>query len=72
MLKYDLNLELLPGGFIFKFHINKIKQIKYRRVYITMNNTTYSAKKGEVESKWYIIDAANNHLVELQQKLLNY
>ena len=24
-----------------------------------MNNTTYSAKKGEVESKWYIIDAAN-------------
>ena len=49
MLKYDLNLELLPGGFIFKFHINKIKQIKYRRVYITMNNTTYSAKKGEVE-----------------------
>ena len=25
MLKYDLNLELLPGGFIFKFHINKIK-----------------------------------------------
>ena len=23
-----------------------------------MNNTTYSAKKGEVESKWYIIDAA--------------
>ena len=26
MLKYDLNLELLPGGFIFKFHINKIKK----------------------------------------------
>ena len=24
-----------------------------------MNNTTYSAKKSEVESKWYIIDAAN-------------
>ncbi len=24
-----------------------------------MNNTTYSAKKGEIESKWYIIDAAN-------------
>ena len=23
-----------------------------------MNNTTYSAKKGEVESKWYILDAA--------------
>ena len=23
-----------------------------------MNNTTYSAKKGEIESKWYIIDAA--------------
>ena len=27
MLKYDLNLELLPGGFIFKFHINKIKNL---------------------------------------------
>ena len=24
-----------------------------------MNNTTYSAKKGEIESKWYIIDATN-------------
>ena len=27
-----------------------------------MNNTTYSAKVGEVESKWYIIDAANKPL----------
>ena len=27
-----------------------------------MNNTTYSAKKGEVENKWYIIDAANKPL----------
>ena len=27
-----------------------------------MNNTTYSAKKSEVESKWYIIDAANKPL----------
>lgn len=27
-----------------------------------MNNTTYSAKKGEVKSKWYIIDAANKPL----------
>ena len=27
-----------------------------------MNNTTYSAKKGEVESKWYIIDAAHKSL----------
>lgn len=27
-----------------------------------MNNTTYSAKKGEVESKWYIIDAADKPL----------
>ena len=27
-----------------------------------MNNTTYNAKKGEVESKWYIIDAANKPL----------
>ena len=27
-----------------------------------MNNTTYSAKKGEVESKWYIIDAAEKPL----------
>ena len=27
-----------------------------------MNNTTYSAKKGEAESKWYIIDAANKPL----------
>ena len=27
-----------------------------------MNNTTYSAKKGEVESKWYIIDASNKPL----------
>ena len=24
-----------------------------------MNNTTYSVKKNEIESKWYIIDAAN-------------
>ena len=24
-----------------------------------MNNTTYSPKKAEIESKWYIIDAAN-------------
>ena len=27
-----------------------------------MNNTTYMAKKGEVQSKWYIIDAANKPL----------
>ena len=27
-----------------------------------MNNTTYSLKKGEIESKWYIIDAANKPL----------
>lgn len=27
-----------------------------------MNNVTYSAKKGEVESKWYIIDATNKPL----------
>ena len=27
-----------------------------------MNNTTYSAKKAEVESKWYIIDASNKPL----------
>ena len=27
-----------------------------------MNNTTYSAKSNEVESKWYIIDAANKPL----------
>ena len=27
-----------------------------------MNNTTYSAKKSEVESKWYIIDAAEKPL----------
>jgi large subunit ribosomal protein L13 len=29
---------------------------------ITMNNTTYSAKKSEIESKWYIIDAAGKPL----------
>jgi len=27
-----------------------------------MNNTTYSAKKSEIESKWYVIDAANKPL----------
>ena len=27
-----------------------------------MNNTTYSPKKSEIESKWYIIDAANKPL----------
>ncbi|CDA30127.1 50S ribosomal protein L13 [Clostridium sp. CAG:492] len=27
-----------------------------------MNNTTYSLKKSEIESKWYIIDAANKPL----------
>ena len=27
-----------------------------------MNNRTYSPKKGEIESKWYIIDAANKPL----------
>lgn len=27
-----------------------------------MNNTTYSAKKNDIESKWYIIDAANKPL----------
>ena len=27
-----------------------------------MNNTTYSVKKSEIESKWYIIDAANKSL----------
>ena len=27
-----------------------------------MNNTTYSAKKSEIESKWYIIDASNKPL----------
>ena len=27
-----------------------------------MNNTTYSPKKGEIEKKWYIVDAANKPL----------
>lgn len=27
-----------------------------------MNNTTYTAKKSEIERKWYIIDAANKPL----------
>ena len=27
-----------------------------------MNNITYSAKKSEIESKWYVIDAANKPL----------
>ncbi len=27
-----------------------------------MNNTTYSPKKGEIERKWYVIDAANKPL----------
>ena len=27
-----------------------------------MNNVTYSLKNGEIESKWYIIDAANKPL----------
>ena len=27
-----------------------------------MNNTTYSVKKSEIESKWYIIDAENKPL----------
>lgn len=27
-----------------------------------MNNTTYSAKKSEIESKWYVIDAAGKSL----------
>ena len=27
-----------------------------------MNNVTYSAKKSEIERKWYIIDAANKPL----------
>lgn len=27
-----------------------------------MNNTTYTAKKSEIERKWYIIDAANTPL----------
>ena len=27
-----------------------------------MNNTTYSVKKNDIESKWYIIDAANKPL----------
>ena len=29
---------------------------------ITMNNTTYSPKKGEIEKKQYVIDAANKPL----------
>ena len=41
-----------------------------------MNNTTYSVKGNEIESKWYILDAANkpeiNQLVELQQRLQDY
>ena len=31
-------------------------------VIITMNNTTYSPKAGEIEKKWYIIDAADKSL----------
>ena len=27
-----------------------------------MNNVTYSPKKGEIEKKWYIVDAANKPL----------
>ena len=33
-----------------------------------MNNTTYSPKKGEIERKWYIIDAANTVLEILMPK----
>ena len=29
---------------------------------MTMNNTTYSAKKSEIESKWYVIDAQGKPL----------
>ena len=32
------------------------------RIHITMNNTTYSVKKSEIERKWYIIDAADKPL----------
>ena len=34
------------------------------KIYIdyTMNNTTYSPKKGEIERKWYVIDAADKSL----------
>ena len=27
-----------------------------------MNNTTYSPKKGDIERKWYVLDAANKPL----------
>ena len=37
-----------------------------------MNNTTYSVKGNEIESKWYILDAANKPVVELQQRLQDY
>ena len=33
-----------------------------------MNNTTYSIKKDEIESKWYIIDAANKPLGRVAAK----
>jgi len=32
------------------------------RIHITMNNITYNVKENEIESKWYIIDAANKPL----------
>ena len=37
-----------------------------------MNNTTHSVKAKEIEKKWYILDAANNHLVGWLQKQLDF
>ena len=35
-----------------------------------MNNTTYSVKKSEIESKWYIIDAENKILGRVATEIL--
>ena len=44
---------------MIKFHIDK--QIEMEGIF-TMNNTTYSVKKNEIDSKWYIIDASGKPL----------
>lgn len=53
--------KLLPGSFIYKVTYFNILFYEWR-VFITMNNTTYSAKKSDIQRKWYIIDAANKPL----------
>ena len=61
-ISYEANYKDIEPNLFKKDSLGNYKYFNEWRVFFTMNNTTYSAKKSEIESKWYIIDAQGKSL----------